>query len=46
MLTRILVGMHDYYSGLDLKSFRVTADFALDGVAAGQDLAGQFRPVS
>src|SRR5262249_49070666 len=31
-LDRILVGMHDYYSGLDMASFRVTADFAIDGV--------------
>jgi hypothetical protein len=42
-LARVLVGMHDYYSGLDVKSFRVTADFALDGAAAGTDLAGRFR---
>jgi hypothetical protein len=43
-LSRILVGMHDYYSGLDLKSFRVVADFPLDGAAAGQDLAKRFKP--
>jgi hypothetical protein len=42
-LTRILVGMHDYYSGLDAKSFRMTADFELDGTAAGTDLAGRFK---
>ena len=29
-LTRILVGMHDYYTGLDMDSFQVVADFALD----------------
>jgi hypothetical protein len=45
-LSRILVGMHDCDSGLDLDSFRVTADFDLDGVAAGQDLAKRFRPVT
>jgi hypothetical protein len=45
-LTRILVGMHDYDSGLDAKSFCVTADFAVDGVPAGTDLAGRFEPVS
>ena len=44
-LTRILVGMHDY-GGLDLDSFRVTADFPLDGVAAGQNLAASFAPTS
>src|SRR5262249_11367034 len=41
-LTRILVGMHDYDTGLDMNSFEVTADFALDGVAAGQNLASKF----
>jgi hypothetical protein len=45
-LSRILIGMHDYYSGLDLKSFAVTAVFALDGAAAGTNLAPRFRPVS
>jgi hypothetical protein len=43
-LTRIVVGMHDYDSGLDLDSFQVTADFALDGVPAGESLAGKFKP--
>jgi hypothetical protein len=42
-LTRILVGMHDYYTGLDMKSFRVVADFPLDGAAAGNNLASRFR---
>jgi hypothetical protein len=41
-LTRILVGMHDYDSGLDLKSFQVRADFAVDGTPAGTDLASRF----
>ncbi len=45
-LTRLLVGMHDYYSGLDMSSFRVVADFALDGAAAGEDLAPRFKSVS
>jgi hypothetical protein len=35
--------MHDYYTGLDMDSFRVVADFALDGVAAGQNLAPNFK---
>jgi hypothetical protein len=43
---RILVGMHDYDSGLDLKSFTVTADFAVDGVQAGQNLAAKFQTKS
>jgi RNA polymerase sigma factor (sigma-70 family) len=42
-LTRILVGMHDYDTGLDMDSFQVVADFALDGVAAGQNLASKFK---
>jgi hypothetical protein len=43
-LTRLLVGMYDYGTGLDLDSFHVVADFAVDGVPAGQDLASRFRP--
>ena len=45
-VTRLLVGMHDYGAGLDLKSFRVTANFTLDGVAAGKNLAGKFKEKS
>jgi hypothetical protein len=45
-LGRILVGMHDTGTGLDLSSFRVVADFPVDGAAAGEDLAKKFRPVS
>jgi hypothetical protein len=45
-LTRILVGMHDYYSGLDRESFSVVADFDVDGIPAGQNLASRFRPTS
>jgi hypothetical protein len=42
-LTRILIGMHDYGSGLDLASLSVTADFAIDGVKAGENLAPRLR---
>jgi hypothetical protein len=42
-LTRILVGMHDYDTGLDMATFQVVADFALDGVAAGRNLAPKFK---
>jgi hypothetical protein len=45
-LTRLVVGMHDYYSGLDMDSFRVIADFEIDGVAAGQNLAAKFAAKS
>ncbi len=45
-LTRILVGMHDYYTGLDAAAFTVTADFAIDGVKPGDNLASKFKPAS
>ena len=38
----ILVGMHDYGTGLDQASFQVTADFAVDGFSAGENLAPKF----
>jgi hypothetical protein len=38
--------MHDYDSGLDRDSLRMTADFDLDGVKAGQNLAARLRPKS
>jgi hypothetical protein len=45
-LTQIVLGMHDYGSGLDPASLAVTADFELDGVAAGENLAGRFKQSS
>jgi hypothetical protein len=45
-LDRILIGMDDYYSGLDMDSFTVTADFAVNGSKPGANLAARFRPVS
>ena len=45
-VSRILIGLHDYYSGLDLKSLAVSADFVVDGAPAGTNLAPRFRPVS
>jgi hypothetical protein len=45
-LTRILVGMHDYESGLDIDSFRVVADFDVEGIIAGENLAAKFKPAS
>jgi hypothetical protein len=41
-LSRILIGMHDYGSGLDADSFRVTADFAIDGTKPGENIAVKF----
>jgi hypothetical protein len=46
LLTRILVGMHDYNTGLDVQSFQVVADFKLDGNAAGENLASKFKEKS
>jgi hypothetical protein len=42
-VSRILVGMHDYYTGLDLDSFEVTADFAVDGHKPGDNLAALLK---
>src|SRR5262249_24033745 len=36
----------DYNTGLDLDSFQVVADFPLDGMAAGQNLAAKFAAKS
>jgi hypothetical protein len=35
--------MYDYGSGIDHGNFRVVADFAVDGVAGGENLAGRFQ---
>ncbi len=45
-LSLLLVGMHDYGTGLGLESFRVTADFPVDGVPAGENLAPRFQPLT
>src|SRR5439155_20189059 len=45
-LSRILIGMHDYYTELDMESFHVVADFAVDGVQAGANLAKKFEQKS
>ena len=42
-IDRILVGMFDYYSGLDESSFEVVADFPVGKTAAGENLASRFR---
>jgi hypothetical protein len=42
VLDCILIGLHDYYSGLDMGTFEVKTDFAIDGVTAGQNLAPRF----
>ena len=43
LLPRVLVGMADYGTGLNADRFEVVADFAIDGVAAGENLAKKFQ---
>jgi hypothetical protein len=43
-LDRLLVGMFDHDSGLDEKSFRVVANFLVDGLEPGTNLGDRFRP--
>ncbi|MSQ94208.1 MAG: hypothetical protein EXR98_06590 [Gemmataceae bacterium] len=45
-LDRILIGMHDYGTGLNMESFEVTADFQIAGAAAGANLASRFRALA
>jgi len=42
-LTRIVVGMHDYDTGLNAESFSVTADFEINGIKPGENLASKFK---
>jgi hypothetical protein len=42
-LARLLIGMTDAYTGLDLESFSVTADCEIDGIAPGENLAARFK---
>ncbi len=46
LLTRILVGMYDYDTGLDLDTLHVVADFPIDGHAPGKNLASLFKELS
>lgn len=45
-LSRLLIGVDDYGAGIDAKSLRIVADFAVDGVAAGENLAAKLRPTT
>jgi hypothetical protein len=45
-VSRILIGMHDYGSGLDMDRFKVEADFPIDDAPAGEDLTKRFKPLS
>src|SRR5262249_51163648 len=44
-LDRILIGMYDYGTGLDMATFKVTADFAVDNVQAAENLASRFKSI-
>jgi len=41
-----VIGMHDYGTGLKMDSFRVAADFAIDGAKPGDNLADRFKPTT
>jgi hypothetical protein len=45
-VSRVMIGLHDYSTGLDLESLRVVADVEIDGVAAGDNLAAKFKEQS
>ncbi|MDB5337316.1 MAG: hypothetical protein JWN70_2935, partial [Planctomycetaceae bacterium] len=42
-LSRILIGMHDYLTGLDQQSLSVVANFEVDGIQPGENLAPKFK---
>jgi hypothetical protein len=42
-LQRVLIGMYDYGTDLDLETFHALADFSIDGVPAGGNLAKSFK---
>ncbi|MEM7234724.1 MAG: hypothetical protein AAF517_21270, partial [Planctomycetota bacterium] len=46
VIDRILIGMFDYYSGLDEGSLEVFVDFPGSGLHANENLASRFRGVS
>jgi len=45
-LDRILIGAHDYDTGLDPATFTVSADFPVNGAAPGANLTAQFKTLS
>jgi hypothetical protein len=46
MLERLLIGLHDYDTGIVMSSFAVTANFAIDDLPAGENLAKRFKEVN
>ena len=45
-IERIVIGMYDHYTGIDESSLSVVADFEIDGVAKGEELAPRFKTTS
>ncbi len=45
-LDKIVIGMHDYGTGLWEQTFKVTADFEVNGLKAGENLAPKFKSSS
>lgn len=43
---RILIGLHDYYTGLDMDTFTVTANYEIRGNKTGENLAPLFKEVT
>ncbi|MGE0606843.1 MAG: hypothetical protein AB7O62_06930 [Pirellulales bacterium] len=43
-LDRLLIGLHDATSGLDVSTLSITSSAAIAGLAAGTNLADQFQP--
>jgi hypothetical protein len=44
-VSRILIGMTDYYSGLDMDTLHVATNFAVNGTPAGENLGPLFRRI-
>ena len=44
-VSRLLIGITDYYSGVEIDTFKVTTDFTVNGTSAGADLASQFQQI-
>ncbi len=45
-ISRLVLGMYDYESGLDESSLQVVANFAVNGINAGANLASKFKQTS
>jgi len=43
---KLIIGFADAYSGIDINSLSVTADFEVDGIHAGQNLKDRFQSIA